>query len=73
MSKNRIGTAASLAVAAALALPMAVSTALAKDDAILRLRAFAIDMNNSRTGSIDIVIERWSTPEEASNLKAVLR
>ena len=72
MSKNRVGTAASLAVAAALALPMAVSTALAKDDAILRLRAFAIDMNNSRTGSIDIVIERWSTEEEVRKLQGVL-
>ena len=70
--KNRVGTAVSLAVAAALALPMAASTALAKDEAILRLRAFAIDMNNSRTGSIDIVIERWSTEEEIQKLRGVL-
>jgi hypothetical protein len=70
--KNRVGTVASLAVAAALALPMSASTALAKDEAILRLRAFAIDMNNSRTGSIDIVIERWSTEEEVQKLRGVL-
>ena len=70
--KNRVGTAVSLAVAAALVLPMAASTALAKDEAILRLRAFAIDMNNSRTGSIDIVIERWSTEEEIQKLRGVL-
>jgi len=70
--KNRVGTAVSLAVAAALALPMSASTALAKDEAILRLRAFAIDMNNSRTGSIDIVIERWSTEEEVQKLRGVL-
>lgn len=70
--KNRVGTAVSLAVAAALALPLSASTALAKDEAILRLRAFAIDMNNSRTGSIDIVIERWSTEEEFQKLRGVL-
>lgn len=68
---NAIGTAVSLVLAAALVLPLGAS---AKDaEAILRLRAFAVNMNNSvRTASIDIVIERWSTPEEASNLKAIL-
>ncbi len=70
--KNRMGTAASLVVAAALALPMAASIALAKEEAILRLRAFAIDMNRSRTGTIDIVIERWSTDEELASLRGVL-
>ena len=70
--KDRIGTALSLALAAALALPMTASTALAKDEAILRLRAFAIDMNRSRTGTIDIVIERWSTDEEVASLRGVL-
>ena len=55
---RRVGTSVSLVVAAALALPIGASSALAKDEAILRLRAFAIDMNRSRTGSIDIVIER---------------
>ena len=39
---------------------------------MLRLRAFAVDLNNrAKTNTIDIVIERWSTPEEARNLKAV--
>ena len=52
---NAIGTAVSLAFAAALVVPLAAS---AKDaEAILRLRAFAVNMNNSvRTASIDIVI-----------------
>jgi hypothetical protein len=66
-------TAVSLALGAALVGPLTPSSAVAKDEAILRLRAFAINLNNSvRSGTIDIVIERWSTPEEASNLKAVL-
>ena len=64
--------AAPLALGAALVVPMAASTAMAKDESILRLRAFAVDLNNrARTNTLDIVIERWSTPEESSNLKAV--
>lgn len=70
--KSCVASSVSLVVGAALALPMGASTALAKDEAILRLRAFAIDMNNSRTGSIDIVIERWSTEEEVQKLQGVL-
>ena len=69
---STLRTAASLALGAALVVPMAASTAVAKDDSILRLRAFAVDLNNrAQTNTIDIVIERWSTPEESSNLKAV--
>jgi len=65
-------SAVSLAFVAALVLPLAASPAAAKDEAILRLRAFAVDLNNrARTNTIDIAIERWSTPEETSNLKAV--
>jgi hypothetical protein len=61
-----------LALGAALVVPMAASTAMAKDESILRLRAFAVDLNNrAQTNTLDIVIERWSTDEEASNLKAV--
>jgi hypothetical protein len=69
---RRVGTSVSLVVAAALALPIGAPSALAKDEAILRLRAFAIDMNRSRTGSIDIVIERWSTEQETEKLRGVL-
>lgn len=69
---NVIGAAVSVALAAAFVLAPA-STTSAKEDEILRLRAFAINMNNgARTGTIDIVIERWSTDEEASALKATL-
>lgn len=61
-------TAVSLAV---LILPLAASAALAQDE-ILRLRANALDLNTGvRTNTLDIVIERWSTPEETSKLRAV--
>jgi len=62
----------SMALGAAVALSVAAAPALAKDPELLRLRAFAVDLNNrTKTNSIDIVIERWSTPEEAAKLKAV--
>jgi hypothetical protein len=74
MSRTRtLRIAASLALGAALVLPLTASTALAREESILRLRAFAVDLNNrAQTNTLDIVIERWSSPEEAANLKAVL-
>ena len=64
---SRTSIVVSLALGAALAVPLAVSGA-DKPEA-LRLRAFAVDVNNgTRTRSIDIVIERWSTPEETQEL-----
>lgn len=46
----------------------------AKNKEILRLRAWAVNLNNSnaRTSSIDIVIERWSTEEEIARLRGIL-
>ncbi len=62
-------TVVSLALGAALAVPVAVRAA-DKPEA-LRLRAFAVDLNNAaRTRTLDIVIERWSTPEEIKNFQA---
>ena len=74
MSRTRtLRIATTMALGAALVLPLAASTVLAKDESILRLRAFAVDLNNrAQTNTLDIVIERWSSPEEAANLKAVL-
>jgi hypothetical protein len=61
-----------LAVSLTLGVFLAAA-AFAKDPELLRIHAIAVNPNNAvRTNSIDIVIERWSTPEEASNLKAVL-
>jgi hypothetical protein len=42
---------------------------------ILRLRAFTVDLSGTRrarTGTLDIVIERWSTPAELAMLRDVL-
>jgi hypothetical protein len=66
---SRTSTVVSLALGAALAIAPAVPGA-DKPEA-LRLRAFAVDVNNgTRTRSIDIVIERWSTPEELKSFQA---
>jgi hypothetical protein len=76
MTMNRVEAlrhSVPLALVATLVAPLAAPTARADEPAILRLRAFAVDLNNRmKTNTIDIVIERWSTPEETANLKAVL-
>lgn len=44
-------------------------------DPVLSLRAFAVDMSGvgrSNAGTIDIVVERWSTDEERARLRDVL-
>ena len=41
----------------------------------LRLRAFAVNMNSAgrpTSGTLDIVVERWSTPAEVDRLRTVL-
>ena len=62
---------------AALLLALALATAGASpasaEDALLRLRAWAVNLNNgARTNTVDIVIERWSTPEEIEKLRGVM-
>jgi hypothetical protein len=70
MRKYWLGSALLLSVA--LALPLASSKGVA-DDHLLMLRAWAVDLNNgARTNSIDIVIDRWSTPEEIEKLRGIL-
>jgi hypothetical protein len=47
----------------------------ADDKAVLRLRAFAVNLSGparTRTGTLDITIDRWSTPEEAARLRDIL-
>jgi hypothetical protein len=56
----------------ALVAPMLASTAAAKDKTILLLNCFAVQMDNGRTGTIEIGIERWSDPGELDTLKTVL-
>lgn len=51
------------------------SRASAADKAILRLRAFAVNLSGAgpaRAGTLDIVIERWSTDEEREKLRGLL-
>ena len=61
-----------LAVAAAAA-PLASPRAAAEDKALLRLRAWAVNLNNgARTSTMEIVIERSSTQEEIDKLRGIL-
>mgnify|MGYP003577646906 CR=1 FL=1 len=60
-----------LGVALGPAAPGAPRAAAA--DALPHLRAWAVNPNNgARTNTVDIVIERWSTPEEIDKLRGVL-
>jgi hypothetical protein len=62
-----------LLLAAVAAAPVGSSRAAADDKALVRLRAWAVNLNNdTRTNTIDIVIERWSTPEETEKLRGIL-
>ena len=62
-----------MALAVASAVPLASSSAVAEDKALLRLRAWAVNLNTgARTTTIDIVIERWSTDEEVDKLRGIL-
>ena len=57
----------------ALALAIAGAPLASAEDALLRLRAWAVNLNNgARTNTVDIVIERWSTPEEIEKLRGVM-
>jgi hypothetical protein len=62
-----------LVLSVASAVSMASSNAVAEDKALLRLRAWAVNLNTgARTNTIDIVIERWSTDEEVEKLRTIL-
>ena len=68
MTRSRLSslTVLSFAVAAFMA-PVAVA-----NGPLLRLRAFAVNLSGPapvRTGTLDITIERWSTPAEAAKLR----
>jgi hypothetical protein len=62
-----------LAILAGLAV--AARDTAAADKSALRLRAFAVNLNSgtrAAAGTLDINIERWSTPEEAARLRDIL-
>lgn len=57
-----------------LVLALFAPLAIAKEPPpeLMRLRAFAINRKNrARTGQVDIIIERWTTPEESEAIKTV--
>ena len=60
---------------AALVLALAIASAsqASAEESLLHLRAWAVNLNNgARTNTVDIVIERWSTPEEIEKLRGVM-
>ena len=72
MTRSRLSslTVLSFALAAFVA-----QVAVTNGSPLLRLRAFAVNLSGPapvRTGTLDITIERWSTPEEAAKLRDVL-
>jgi len=72
MTRSRLSslTVLSFALAAFVA-----QVAVANGSPLLRLRAFAVNLSGPapvRTGTLDITIERWSTPAEAAKLRDVL-
>ena len=74
MTRSAIGRFARPLLLAAVLVPLSPPCAPAAD-ALLRLRAFAVNMSGvggGRAGTIDIVIERWSTDEEREKLRDVL-
>jgi len=74
MTPSRLSSLPALAVVLA-GLGFLPHDAAAADKSALRLRAFAVNLNTparARTGTLDINIERWSTPEEAARLRDVL-
>jgi hypothetical protein len=74
MTRSRLSSLLILSFLLA-ALGLRAPAASADDKAVLRLRAFAVNLSapaRSRTGTLDINIERWSTPEEAARLRDIL-
>jgi len=74
---TRFKTLSMVACAFLVAAASGGSRVAAADKAVLRLRAFAVNMTGGgprapRAGSLDIVIERWSTDEERDRLRGLL-
>ena len=72
MTKLKPMVRAALVWATAATVPMLGSTAAAKDKTVLFLDCFAVQMDGGRTGTIEVGIERWSSPDELETLKTVL-
>jgi hypothetical protein len=74
MTRSRTWSVLILPVVAVVA--MTASAVAAADKAVLKLTAFAVDVGNvgaaARAGTLDVVIERWSTDAEEAALRDVL-
>jgi len=72
---TRYKTPSIVTFALVVAVGAAASLTSAADKAVLRLRAFAVNMSGAggpRTGTLEIVIERWSTDAEREKLRGLL-
>ena len=71
---TRFKTLSMVACAFLVAAASGGSPVSAADKAVLRLQAFAVNMTGGgpRAGTLDIVIERWSTDEERDTLRGLL-
>lgn len=73
MSTSRLFSAAMLILV--IGSGQDAAPALAADQGIVKLRAIAVNMSGAgpaRAGTLDIVIERWSTDEERDRLRAAI-
>jgi hypothetical protein len=64
-----------VAFALVIGVGAAASPTSAEDKAVLRLRAFAVNVSGAggpRTGTLEITIERWSTDAEKEKLRGLL-
>jgi hypothetical protein len=64
-----------LTVLSCVLVAFMAQVAVANAKPLLRLHAFAVNLSGpapARTGTLDITIERWSTPAEAAKLRDVL-
>ena len=72
MTPRMMGRFLAAALLAVAGLSLVASPANAKEEVILRLTCVLQNMNVGNESTMDIVIERWSTPAELAALKAVL-
>jgi hypothetical protein len=72
MTRSRLSFLAGLSLVVTIGFIFPVA---ADNEPVLRLRAFAVDLSGptrARAGTLDIVIERWSTPAERAMLRDAL-
>lgn len=74
MTRSRLTRLAVLSLAL-VAVGSASRVAVADNKPVLRLHAFAVNLSGpapARAGTLDITVDRWSTPQEAAMLRDTL-